>query len=390
MKNIPDALQPLARFNQWMLYKLVPGNNGKKNKIPVNLSLEAVDPHDPQQWVDAQTATRTASVLGDEYGAAFVFTESDPFYFVDIDAALQPDGQWSPIANELCSRLQGAAVEVSQSGTGLHIFGTGDVPTHGCKNVGLGLELYTEKRFVALTGVNCIGDASHNTTLAMSGIVNDYFPPGVVGGIDTWTKEPVAEWNGHVDDNALIDAALKSKSAANAFGGSASFADLWNRNVDVLSDCYTPDAGDVGTFDESSADMALAQQLAFWTGNHCERIFLLMWKSGLVRDKWNRKDYLIRTIQRAVNLQTTVYTAGTSDDIVDDGLPVIKGTRKQVDWARKIRAAMLEQCDTLPIDSTIARDANFWINNKDKTIVKNSHRNELSIPAIVQYSRNEE
>jgi len=119
--------------------------------------------------------------------------------------------------------------------------------------------------------------------------------PSVTGNTSgdwTLTDTPVEEWCGPTDDDDLIRRALMSKSAASAFGGRASFADLWNADVEALSKSF-PGAD---SYDASSADAALVSHLAFWTGKHGERIRSLMLKSGLVRDKWDREDYLPRTI----------------------------------------------------------------------------------------------
>ena len=61
-------------------------------------------------------------------------------------------------------------------------------------------------------------------------------------------------------------------------------------------------------YDSSSADAALAQHLAFWTGKDCARIDSLMRRSALARDKWEREDYLPRTILGAVGRQFEVLT----------------------------------------------------------------------------------
>ena len=87
---------------------------------------------------------------------------------------------------------------------------------------------------------------------------------------------------------------------------SQTFNDLWTRNEDALGKAFDP--GDPArTYDGSSADAALAQRLAFWTGRDCERILRLMKKSALVREKWDREDYLPRTVLSACNRQQTVY-----------------------------------------------------------------------------------
>ncbi len=310
MQYLPDALLPLAEYPQFILWKTI-NRNGKLIKLPIDHRTVSVgDAHDPSLWMPAEIALITSSLYGGEYGVGFVFTKNDPFFFVDIDKCLNSDNAWSDTALQVLGQLPGAAVEVSQSGQGLHIFGKGASPEHACKNIPLGLEFYTESRFVALTGTNAIGNAGLNCDHMLPSLVSNYFPPRTTVNPSTWTTEPREDWNGLVKDDALIKKMLGSKSAASAFGKRASFADLWNRNIEVLSDVYTPDSSDVGSFDESSADAGLAQHLAFWTGNNCERILTLMFMSGLVRDKWQREDYIKGTVLRAVSMQEMVYTGG--------------------------------------------------------------------------------
>lgn len=130
-------------------------------------------------------------------------------------------------------------------------------------------------------------------------------PPPVA---QDWTTEPCPEWRGPADDELLIQRALRSQSTAGAFGGKATFSDLWAGNVEALARTY-PAAGrrDGLSYDASSADAALAQSLAFWAGKDCERIKRLMERSGLARDKYGRADYLQRTVINAVARQADVY-----------------------------------------------------------------------------------
>jgi hypothetical protein len=298
------------------LYKLVAKGNGKMDKLPCDhrtcdVFVKGMDwQRDPSAWTTAENAIALVSQLGNQFGVGFLFTESDPFWFVDADNCLMPDGEWSPVAIDLGQRLSGAAIEVSQSGKGLHIFGSGVVPRHACKNIAAGLELYTESRFVALTGERTVGSASFNVAAAMTPLVDHYFPPKVTMRGDEWTTEPTNEYTSPGDNDVLIQKAINAGSAASKFGNKASFADLWTKNTPVLADCYAPDASSHDEYDGSSADAALAQHLAFWTGCNCEHMLNLMWCSGLVRDKWARDDYLTRTITNAISLQSVVYTAG--------------------------------------------------------------------------------
>lgn len=310
MRELPPALAAMGAYRQFIVYVSQPSRTrpGKQDKYPCDFrSGRVVSAHDPAFWTDHATAIAAAAQFGGAYGVGFVFTEADPFWFLDLDGCLLPDGSdWSPLAKSLCGAFAGAAVEVSQSGRGLHIFGSGRPPLHGCKNEAYGLEFYHAGRFVALTGTSASGNAAADFTHLLPSLVANYFPPDAVQSLEQgWTEGPCAEWRGPADDDELIRRALRSQSTASAFGGRASFADLWTGNLEALQRCY-PDP--VRAYDASSADAALAQHLAFWTGKDCERMQRLMGKSALVRDKWEREDYLPRTILGAVARQFEVLT----------------------------------------------------------------------------------
>src|SRR5690606_9594076 len=124
-------------------------------------------------------------------GVAFVLSENDPFFFIDIDSALQPDRTWSSIAQQLCTTFAGCAIEVSQSGTGLHILGRGTFGEHRKKNKNYHIELYTEARFIALTGTNIVGNVDHVVSSEVAQwLVATYFQPRVTdleGRDESWT-----------------------------------------------------------------------------------------------------------------------------------------------------------------------------------------------------------
>jgi hypothetical protein len=306
---LSGPLAAMVKYRQFIVYKLVPSQfrPGKTDKFPCDFrDGRVVSAHDPAYWTDAWTALAAATNFGPGYGLAFVFTETDDLWFLDIDNCLQSDNTWSPVAVALCGMFQGAAVEISQSGRGLHIFGSGRAPTHGTKNIPLGLEFYTKLRFVALTGTSASGNAAADFTHLLPSLVAQYFPPDAAQAMEQgWTDGPAAEWRGPTDDDELIRRALRSQSTASAFGGRASFADLWTGNMEALARAYPDPARG---YDSSSADAALAQHLAFWTGKDCARIDRLMRRSALARDKWEREDYLPRTILGAVGRQFEVLT----------------------------------------------------------------------------------
>lgn len=310
MIRLPDALKALDAYKQFTIYKVLPQPDGKTDKLPCDFRTgKACSWTEPAFWTNSETACRAALNFGDKYGVGFVLTESDPFFLLDIDDCLI-DGQWSQTAIDMAGRLPGVAIEVSHGDHGWHLIGSGRPPEHGCRNDALGLEFYHSRRHIALTGTGAIGRADIDFTSQLASIIPAFFPPVSKGNDDGWTDEPCEGWNGPNDDEILIQRALRSKSPSAIFGKKASFADLWTCNVEVLSECY-PDAGK--GYNESQADAALAQHLAFWTGNNCERIERLMEQSGLLRDKFDRRDgqygtYLRRTIRNAVARQFEVLT----------------------------------------------------------------------------------
>lgn len=324
MQSLPHGLYALSAYRQFVVYKLVPSTTriGKTDKLPVDWRTGAL-PASGQGGVaihtDAHTAIEYAAQYGEGYGVGFFFTENDPFIFIDIDDCLTPEGQWSELSRNLIHATPNAYVEVSQSGRGLHIIATAALQLHSCKNTAYGLELYHTRRLCALTGTHATGDASTNVTYMTQWLVDTYFPPAVSVSA-AWTDEPCEGWNGNRDDDELIRRALRSGSAGAAFGKRAKFSDLWVADVQVLREAFPDETRD---YDASSADAALAQHLAFWTGKDCERMVRLMHKSALVRDKWERDDYITRTVLGACSRQVEVLCDEAPAVVDSDGTAVV-------------------------------------------------------------------
>lgn len=311
---LPEPLAPLAAWPQFVAWRLEWNEaRAKFDKIPYSPTHgRRASSTNPSDWGSYEQA----AAMGLD-GVGFVFTENDPFFFADIDGALV-DGLWSQVAQDACALLAGAAVEVSQSGTGLHIIGSYTTrPNHRSRNTTQHLELYTKERFVALTGTHASGSVSTVLDVPLAAYIARYFDPLAGGNVPAeWTTEPVAEWSGPDNDVSLIEIALRSgsTSAEAAFGGTTdkvTFSDLWTADADALGARWPPD-NNHDAFNRSSADQSLANALAFWTGRNCERIERIMRQSALVRDKWDREDYIQGTILNAVGLVTTVYKGRAS------------------------------------------------------------------------------
>lgn len=332
MLALPPPLAALSAWPQFVTWFASPieGKPGKFNKFPCDWrdgSMPGAKTggtgvlQDPTAWTTADAALQLAPCWdrGHGSGVGFVFTEADPFFFADLDGVLREDGQWSPLALSILARFPGAAVEVSHSGKGLHVIGRGQPTEHAKKNTPLGLELYTSRRFVALTGTNAIGDAGTEHTAALHQYIRDFFQPTVTGDVAEWSTGPVAEWGGPVDDDDLIAKAMASgqRGPAAAFGGASdvvTFADLWTADDDAISKRWATGRSD--------ADMALANHLAFWTGKDCERMERLMRRSALARDKWDHhRTYLADTIVKACAFVQKVATSRAVPAVVVQPLP---------------------------------------------------------------------
>lgn len=320
---LPPPLAPLAAWPQFVAWRIEMRASAKGVDVPTKVPYSPkhggrASSTNPADWGTYEEAVAMQQRM-QAPGIGFVFTPRDPFFFADIDGALEPTGQWSQLAQDICAQFTGAAVEISQSGTGLHIIGACTKGfAHKSKNTALHLELYTKERFVALTGTGAIGSVNANMDRVLPWYVGQYFTGGRGERATDWTTEPVDEWRGPEEDAELLRRALLSspKGAANAFGkpeDTVTFADLFYANVDVLARKFPPNPNTgTGPYDASSADQALANQLSFWTGKNCDRMERIMRISSLVRPKWdNRPEYLSDTILSATGFIKAVYVERT-------------------------------------------------------------------------------
>lgn len=295
MTELPAPLAGLAVYQQFNLWKPVPRDNGKIDKVPCNHLRQEVNAHDTRYHMTFETAAHYSAANG--LGVGFVLTEQDDIFCVDIDGCADSStaNGWSETANMILALFPGAAVEISQSGNSLHVFGRGQAPPHGKRNKELHAELYTEKRFIALTGTNAIGNVNTEHTAALAQFAPYYFPPTPDYDAADWTTEADPESKPIEDDKALIKKALSSMSVATQMGvgETPTFKQLYENDEDALAEFYTPDNSNTyDTYDRNYADLALCQHLAFWTGGNSERIEKLFNESALVRGKWlDREDY---------------------------------------------------------------------------------------------------
>ncbi|MFI2227086.1 bifunctional DNA primase/polymerase [Streptomyces fradiae] len=117
-------------------------------KVPLTVGGSVASSTDPATWSRYAEAAR--STVG--AGAGFVLN-GDGIVCLDLDGALDVDGQALPWAQRILDAAGPTWVEVSRSGTGLHIWGRGTLPRGRRLTVGPGsVELYADGRYIAVTG----------------------------------------------------------------------------------------------------------------------------------------------------------------------------------------------------------------------------------------------
>lgn len=290
MQAVPHGLE---RYNQFINWRLVPDleNPGKFKKLPCDLNGNIINSHDPKYWLPADKAAMSP------HGIAFVFADTDPFWFLDLDGAW--DGhRWSDVAVWAMSFFPGCAAEVSHSGTGLHLFGCGShaLPRdHGCKNMAAGIELYTTGRFCALTGTNRQGSAWVDYSGRMLEFVAaaGLKPRSEADSVPLADEGPDPRYTGPADDDELVRLMLGSSGSFKAgFGSKCHVKPLWEADRAELTRHWPvkKPRADGATWDWSSADAALMWHLSFWTGRDTERMIRLFERSALYReDKYTGK-----------------------------------------------------------------------------------------------------
>jgi P4 family phage/plasmid primase-like protien len=305
-----NALGAMLTIDQWFIWRLTWDQEETKfQKVPCfpdgrRFRMDASNRDNWMNIAQARVALTRLRALNDghAYTLGFWLTADTGYWFFDIDKCAS-EGKLSPLAQQLAAGFNGAAWEWSSSGTGLHIFGRGNVPEHRRKDAfKQNLEFYTDKRGIAfgLSG-QFFGNADLDFTPQVQWLCANYFPPQALPGevLDSEFDTPHASWNGPADDDELIARMRRSErlDAAAVFTGTpsqhATFSDLFDNRADVLARCY---AG------ASDMDYALIGFLSFWTGRDAIRTERIMRRSSLARDKWDtqrgKENYLRYSILR--------------------------------------------------------------------------------------------
>ena len=284
MNALLEKYKNEKRWVQWKLETV----KGKQTKVPYMTSGKHASSTDPATWVTYDNTE------GDKVG---IVLHDKLLICIDIDHVIENNKIIGDEKEKIADLILGADTytEVSQSGTGIHLFLALTAPLDLHHNKKAPFEVYNSGRYICVTGNN-YGEAREvrtvtpeealaliepiiSQTVTDAVAVDDFLPP----------EAPTATVT-------LSDADLLAKMFASKNGEKVQ--NLYNGNLSAHKN------------DSSSGDSALCNHLAFWSGKDAAQIERLWMASPLgKREKTQtRKDYRDRTIKDAIKKCKEVYT----------------------------------------------------------------------------------
>ena len=299
--NINGIPEELKKARQWGLYRLEWQEKKKKfNKIPVDPWTGGPGSSTNQDtWSDFNTAVAAAEKMGlDKGGLAFYFANG--FAGVDLDHIGDDIDTYingsntDPDTNEVAHALEltdHSYSEISTSREGIHIIVKGKIP--GDRRRRGHFEMYDSGRFFALTGWT-IGGGREVKEVDLTPAYTHYIGKDKVF--------PMPKRYEHYENNLTTDEIIEK--ASNSTTG-ARFKILMYGGWEQ----FYPS--------QSEADMAFANDLAFWTGKDFQKMDEIFRQSSLYRDKYDEKhgktSYGAGLLYKAINETQNVYNPKRDD-----------------------------------------------------------------------------
>lgn len=301
-EHIPPELK---RLKQWGLFQLkwIPERK-KFTKIPINAyDGSAGKSNDPDTWSDFDTALRNLPKIKRADGLAFYFANG--YVGLDIDHIKDDILDWRDGDNSSDNQIikfkaltNNTYMEISQSGTGIHAIFKGKIP--GNRRRKGNYEMYQKGRFFALTG-NAIGPAmiSSLTDSEMHKLYEALF-----GKINVTQLHP--ELNNITPIDLSVPDIIHRAEAS---------------KIGKRFELFMKGGWEEFYTSHSEADLAFANDLAFWCGRDFHKMDTIFRNSSLMRDKYDSKrgatTYGISLLNRAINDTVNVYDPQNQKDEPD-------------------------------------------------------------------------
>jgi hypothetical protein len=277
--SIPDELKACGQWVAWEERQ----RDGKPTKIPINPKTgQMARANTSDTWAAFDTAYQFSRQKN--CGIGFVFSIEDDLCGVDLDKCIDQTGKLEDWAEKIVAKLN-SYTELSPSKRGVHVLVKGHVPPGGNRRGPV--EMYDSNRYFTVTGEHMAGTPTtiEERQKELEEIHQSFIAPKQETRPKQVPVEPCS-----LNEQEILEKAFAAKNGNE-------LQSLWN--------------GDISTYDndDSRADYALCKMLAFWTQRNPAMMDSLFRKSHLYREKWERRDYRQRTIQKAIDTCGEVYTS---------------------------------------------------------------------------------
>lgn len=308
--NVP---QELKNLKHWCCFKLQ--KRGEKlTKIPIDAYTgNPGKSNDESTWSDFDTALNAINKFRCN-GIGFYF--KSPYFGIDIDDVptdikrYKNNDHEDNIVSEFIE-MMGSYAEISPSGNGIHIIAKGILPDGGRRKGKT--EFYDSGRFFTVTD-NRIGNYTDVADDSDYGNINFLHSKYINSG-----EVPVK----NIPSDSLPGSELSVEEIIRIASSSKN-----GMRFEVLLN------GDWSQFyqSQSEADMAFANDLAFWSNRDFAKMDSIFRSSSLYRDKWDRKQngstYGNETLNKAINDCMNVFTPRERDEefnlyLLDDNVKKI-------------------------------------------------------------------
>jgi primase-polymerase (primpol)-like protein len=288
---LPLEIKALRNWVGWKLEE----RDGKSTKIPYSQTGVMASSTDPTSW---RSFNEVCNILpSKERGIGFVF-DGGGIVGIDVDHCLDENGVIDPKYEYIIECLK-SYTEISPSGTGLHILIKCNSPPYETGKKKNNLEIYSSGRYFTVTG---------NRWLESPLKINSFSPELVRAICDPFVNSPKKENIEEIKEYTNTSSRYSTQLSDEEIVKIAGLAKNCNKFNDLMS-------GRNLNSDKSSNDMALANILAFYSDDPSQ-ICRIMMRSGLVREKWQRDDYLMfRTIPKAIQERTGRYSKDDYSDV---------------------------------------------------------------------------
>lgn len=286
-ENLPPEINESPSWTLWK--KGI--RDGKPAKVPYQANGKRAKSNDASTWAKFDTVYMAYQDIGGFDGICWMMpVKLSDIIFIDIDHCIK-DGKIDEWAQKVIDDFD-SYTERSQSGNGLHILIKGKKPIKRCRKFGSPFEIYDCLRPCYLTGDVVDGHTMIKARQeALGRLFNEIFTDEIRQANEPRKKATPGRLS--LSDEQVIQRATLAKNGTE-------FKLLWDGST----------LGYNG--DESAADMALMNMLAFWTGGDALQMERLFSASALGRRaKWrDRPDYRERTIQKAISDARELYKPG--------------------------------------------------------------------------------